>query len=232
MNRVILITGTSKGIGRQLCEYYLAQGDTVAGCSRSDSSFNHPAYLHFTLDVSDEKAVKQMVRQVKTTYGKIDVLLNNAAVASMNHSMLTPLSSFDKMFSTNVTGTFLFCREVAKVMSKQGNGRIVNFSTIGIPLRQEGDAIYIASKAAVEMFTRILAKELASFGITVNAVGPNALKTDLTSRIPEDKMKALLGKFAIKEFSTFEDVINVIDFFLSEKSGKITGQIIYLGGLS
>jgi 3-oxoacyl-[acyl-carrier protein] reductase len=232
MNRVILITGTRKGIGKSLSEYYLDQGDFVVGCSRGNGSIEHKNYRHFCLDVSDEKAVVNMVRTTKKEFGKIDVLLNNAGIASMNHIMITPYKSVKNIFHTNFFGTFLFLREVAKVMAKNKFGRIVNFATVATPLRLEGEAIYAASKAAIESLTQIGARELAEFNITVNAIGPTPVPTDLIKNVPKEKMDALLNRQAIKRFGNFDDLINVINFFIDEKSDFVTGQIIYLGGVN
>lgn len=226
-----LVTGTRKGLGKELAEYYLKQGHQVAGCSRGKASIQHPNYLHFELDVSDEKAVVSMVRQTKKTFGRIDVLLNNAGIAAMNHILTTPFSNAQAVFSTNFLGTFLFSREVAKVMMKQKVGSIVNYTTVAVPLDLEGEAVYAASKAAVESFTRVSAKELGSFGIRVNAIGPTPVKTDLIRNVPENKLQALLDQQAIKRFGEFDDVVNLIDFLNHEKSNFITGQIIYLGGV-
>jgi 3-oxoacyl-[acyl-carrier protein] reductase len=232
MARIILITGTRKGIGRSLAEHYLALGDTVIGCSRQVSDLAHANYTHHTLDIADEKAVISMVRATKKAHGRIDVLINNAGIASMNHCLTTSLSSLQNVLSTNITGTFLFTREVAKAMKKQGAGRIVNFSTVATPLHLEGEAIYAASKAAVENLTKTLAKELAPFGITVNAIGPTPIPTDLIKTVPKEKMDDLVQKQAVKRLGTLEDVRHVIDFFIDEKSDFITAQVLYLGGIT
>ena len=230
--RVMVITGTRKGIGRYLSEYYLEKGFIVIGCSRSESDLTHENYEHFCLDIADEKAVKKMISAISKKYGKIDYLINNAGIASMNHSLLTPLSVVEKIFKTNVFGTFLFCREAAKIMSKNKFGKIINFSTIGVPFRLEGEAIYTASKAAIEMLTKILAKEFSNMNITVNAVAPTPAETDLIKNVPSNKIQNLLNKQAIKRFSKYGDILNVIEFFINQKSEMISGQIIYLGGIS
>ncbi len=243
MPRVILITGTRKGIGRDLSEYYLHKGDIVCGCSRTQSNLEHKNYRHFTLDVCDENAVVSMVRAVKKEFGSIDILLNNAGIASMNHILTTPLKTMQNIFNTNVFGSFLFLREVAKIMvqnykklpkdsTMQMPYRIVNFATIATPLRLEGEAIYAASKAALVSLTQICAKELSEFGITINAVGPTPVPTDLIKNVPKAKMDALLNQQAIKRFGGFRDVLNTIEFFLDEKSDFITAQVIYLGGVN
>lgn len=230
--RVILITGTSRGIGLGLAEYYLANGDIVCGCSRAPSALDHPHYTHSSLDVSDEPAVIDMVRAAVRQHGRIDGLLNNAGIASMNHSLLSTAATARAIFATNFHGMFLFCREVAKAMVRHQSGRIVNFSTVATPLRLEGESLYAASKAAVESFTQVLARELGATGVTVNAVGPTPVQTDLIKNVPKAKMEALLARQAIPRFGTIEDVINVADFFLSPRSGFVTGQIVYLGGIA
>lgn len=230
--KTIVITGTRKGIGRSLAEHYLSEGWQVAGCSRGDSDLEHAHYQHFALDVSDEAAVVSMARQLKTKCGGIDALVNNAGIASMNHALLTPVSTVNRILQTNVVGTFLFCREMAKLMRRSPSARIVNFTTVAHPLNLEGEAIYAASKAAVESLTRILARELSGLNITINAVGPTPIETDLIRGVPAAKMQALLDRQAIPRMGTVGDVVNAVDFFLREESDFITGQVIYLGGVS
>ena len=231
MKKVILITGTRKGLGNKLARNFLEKGGIVFGCSRGNSSIEHDNYNHYKLDVSDEKAVISMVRDIRKKHGQIDVLLNNAGIAVMNHVLTTPYSNLKSVFNTNFFGTFLFSREVAKVMIKNKSGRIINYTTVATPLYLEGEAIYVASKTAVEGFTKVLAKELADFGIRVNAIGPTPIHTDLIKNIPKDKLEKLLDQQAIRRFGTFEDVLNVVEFFINERSEFITGQIIYLGGV-
>lgn len=228
---VTLITGASKGIGRHLTEHYLALGHRVVGCSRGASDLDDEGYVHVRLDVRDEDAVKGLFARVRKELGRLDHLVNNAGIASMNHSLLTPVATVEKILSTNTTATFLFSREAAKVMKRNRFGRIVNFTTVAVRLKLEGEAAYVASKAAIQALTEVMARELAELGITVNAVGPTPVETDLIRNVPGDKIDALLRRQAIPRFGTLDDVTNVVDFFLSPRSGFITGQVVFLGGV-
>jgi 3-oxoacyl-[acyl-carrier protein] reductase len=231
-NKIILITGTSRGLGKQLAEYYLEAGHTVSGCSRNETSIKHAAYRHYTLDVSDENAVVAMVRETAREFGKIDILINNAGTASMNHFLLTPLSTVRKIFDTNFIGTFLFCREVSKVMMKHNGGKIVNFVSVATPLKLEGESVYAASKAAVLNFSETIAKELGPHRIMVNCVGPTPVNTDLIKAVPKDKIESLIQMQSLKRMGEFEDVKKVVDYFTGDENDFITGQTIYLGGIN
>ena len=228
---VTLITGTRKGIGEYLASYYVCKGHYVIGCSRSTPEWSLSNYEHHTIDVTNEADVKSLFHTIRKNHKILHNLINNAGIASMNHSLLTPASTVTKVLNTNVTGTFIFCREAAKLMLKNRYGRIVNFTTVAVPLKLEGEAIYVASKAAVKSMTEVLAREYAEYNITVNSIGPVPVETDLIRSVPKDKIKNLLDRQAIRRFGKFEDISNVIDFYFSENSDFITGQTLYLGGI-
>lgn len=223
----IIVTGTSKGIGKELALHFLKKHN-VFGCSRSASTIEHNNYIHFCLDICSETDVVNMVKNIK----EVDVLINNAGIASMNHILLSPFQVLEKIYKTNVFGSFIFLRECAKLMIKKKQGRIINFTTIAHPLDLEGELIYASSKAAIESITRIASKELAPLGITVNAVGPTPVPTDLIKNVPKSKMDQLLRKQPIPRMGTIDDIINVIEFFISKNSDFVTGQTIYLGGVN
>jgi 3-oxoacyl-[acyl-carrier protein] reductase len=230
-NKVVLITGTRKGIGRALVEHYAGSGCHVVGCSRSPFEGEVPNYRHYCLDVADESAVKRLFSEIRKQEGRLDVLINNAGIASMNHSLLTPIATVNKIIETNFTGTFLFCREAARLMQQHRYGRIVNFTTVAVPLKLEGEAVYAASKAAVISLTQVLAREFAEFGITVNAIGPAPIRTDLIRGVSPEKLEALIQRQAIKRYGEPRDVIHVIEFLAQPASDFVTGQVIFLGGV-
>jgi 3-oxoacyl-[acyl-carrier protein] reductase len=227
---VVLITGSRVGIGQYLARHYVERGAQVIGCSRQPVEQELDGYTHFCLDVADESAVQDMFTAVNEKFGRLDILINNAGVGSMNHILLTPLATVRKVMEVNYLGTFLCSREAAKLMRRRKYGRIVNMSSIGVSIHLEGEASYVASKSAVEELTRVMARELAPFNITCNLVGPSPLETDLTRGVPAEKMEAMVQRLAIKRMSTFADIANVVEFFAKPESDYVTGQIIYLGG--
>jgi 3-oxoacyl-[acyl-carrier protein] reductase len=232
MTRRVLITGTSSGLGQQLAQHYLAAGDLVIGCARRAASIDHPRYVHHLVDVKDESAIASMLAAVKADHQGLDVLINNAGVASMNAFALTPPAAMHDIVGTNLLGPMVLTHGAIRLLRKSTAGRIVNVTTVAVPLRLAGETVYAASKAALESFTRVLAKEVGAFGITCNAVGPSLTPTRLTNGLSPAVRERLLSQQAIARLGSAADVANVIDFFLRPESDLVTGQIVYLGGIS
>ena len=222
---------STRGIGAGLVRHYLQQGDRVAGCARSAASIEHERYLHLLTDVADEAGVRAAFRELRERWGRLDAVINNAGIARMNPMALTPFDAARQIIETNFLGTFLCTHAATRLLRHSNTGRIVNLSSVAVPLRLEGESVYAASKSAVETFTRIVARELAPFGITCNAVGPSPVRTDMTESVPASAMEALIQRQPIARWAEPEDVFNVIDFFLKPESGMITGQVVYLGGV-
>ena len=230
--RKIMITGASRGIGKTLAEHFLAIGDTVVGVSRTKSELVSVNYHHYIADVAIEADAKRVFANVKSEVGSLDVLINNAGIARMNAFALTPIDNAQDIINTNFMGTFIFCQKAINLLRKSPNGRIINLSTVAVPLNLAGEAAYAASKSAVETLTRIMAKEIGCFGITCNAIGPSPIATQLISGVGEDKINKLIQQQAIKKMAKVEDVTNIVDFYLQPSSHMVTGQILYLGGIS
>lgn len=219
-----LITGASHGIGEVLANYYQAADHEVIGCGRSDTG----AGDYYKCDITDEDAVARLAACVRREYKTVDVLVNCAGVASMNHFLTTPPWGVRQVMNVNFNGTVFMCQAFARLM--RAGGRIINFTTAATPWHLEGEALYASSKAAVEELTKVLARELASFNITVNAVGPGPVDIGLIRGVSDDKIVALVQRQAIKRRCTVRDIANVIDFFVKPESAFVTGQIVYLGG--
>lgn len=228
--RSLLVTGASRGIGLALVESYLERGWRVFGCSRNPSPVQHESYSHFIADVGVEADVVRMFAEVRRSRAALYALVNNAGTASMNHALTTPAATMAKLWSVNVNGTMLCCREAGKHMVRRGEGRIVNCGSVAVPWSLEGESVYTATKSAVEAYTKVLARELGGWGVTVNAVSPNPVRTDLIAGVPTEKMDRLVARQSIRRYGTVEDVIHAVDFFLDPKSSLVTGQILYLGG--
>jgi 3-oxoacyl-[acyl-carrier protein] reductase len=232
VKKSILITGTRVGIGKYLVEYYSDKGFNVFGCSREPINYSLPNYSHYICDITEEKQVKEMLRDIKKNNGYIDILINNAGVnLTLQSTMLVSYQNALKTIEINLLGTFLMSREVARLMIKNSFGRIINFSSMAVELEVEGEAIYTASKSAIISFSRVFAKEVYPFGITCNVVSPSAIETDLMMGIDENELKNVLSRNAIKTKGKMEDVSNTIDWLIKPESDAITGQIVYLGGV-
>lgn len=227
---VALITGSRKGIGRALVDHFAERGYAVEGCSRLDVDWERDHYHHHLADVADERQVKEMMSSIARRHRRLDVLVNNAGIASMNHSLLMPAATAARILDTNVLGAFVVTREAAKLMQRRRYGRIVFVGSVASALRVEGEAMYAASKQALETFNQIFALEVGAYGITSNVVAPTPVDTDLIRGVPAAKIDQLVDKLAVKRLGTADDVINVVDFFTRPESGYVTGQVIRLGG--
>ncbi len=228
--RVVLVTGASRGIGEYLARRFAQRGDTVVGCARSSVGPPGNGFEYCSVDVTDESQVRRLVRGIARDHQRLDVAINCAGVASMNHVLLTPGEAARRVMEVNFLGTFLVSREAAKVMARRGSGVIVNFSTVAVPLNLEGEATYVASKSAVEAFTRVFAKEITALGLRCNAVAPGPVETDLIRGVPSEKMDALLAQLSPPRHTTLEEVGDIVEG-LTDADSEVTGKVVYLGGV-
>jgi 3-oxoacyl-[acyl-carrier protein] reductase len=228
--QVVLITGASKGLGAKLADHFVKQSASVIGFSRTPGELKHKSYRHFCVDVGDEQQVHDAFGQIRSAYERLDVVINNAAIAASQFVALTPTVKVEEIFRTNFLGSFTVCREAVRLMMKQKYGRIINMSSMMVPLRPAGGAVYSSSKAALTQFTQVLAKEVADYGITCNVLGVTAIETDMWQDISSERLMSLLESLPQKQPATLDDITNVIDFFSSKTSDAVTGQVVYLGG--
>ena len=147
----------------------------------------------------------------------------------MNHLLLSTPEKIDQIIDVNLKSVINLTREASKLIKKEKNGRIINMTTVASPLNLEGESVYVSSKAAIEAFTKVIAKELSAFGITVNAVGPGPVKTDLIKNIPTHKIDRIISQLSSKSYTSIDDILNILDFFMKKESQLVNGQIIYLG---
>ncbi len=229
---VVLVTGTSRGIGNHLARHLLERGYRVVGCSRSaDAGIEHDRYAHRVADVSSEEDVVELFRWIRQEIGRLDAVVNNAAVnPALSLVALTSAAAAIETLHANVLGPFLVCREAVKLMMRGESGRIVNIGSMATRHEVEGEALYTASKAAVNALTRVLAKEVAAHGITCNVVAPAAVGAGLAEAVDSEALARVLERNAVHEVGTVEEVAQTVEWLLRPESSAVTGQIIYLGG--
>lgn len=230
--KIILITGTSKGIGKYMAEYYCNRGFSVIGCSRSVCDISHENYTHFSADITNEAEVLSLFKQVKQRFSKIDILINNAAVnPAILSAALLPVAVIESAFRTNVFAPMMLCREAVKLMARHKFGRIINFGSMATRHEVPGESVYTSTKAALIAYSRVLSKEVAKSNITVNVVAPSAIRTELSAKINQEALQEVLSRNAINTYGDFADVTNIVDLLITDESKSITGQVIYLGGV-
>jgi len=228
---VMLITGTSKGIGEYLANYYLSKGYFVIGCSRSECTIKNENYTHFIVDITNEEEILNIFKSIRKDFKRLDFVINNAVANPTDISIaLIPYNTIDYIFRVNVFAPILICREAVKIMSRNKFGRIINIGSMLTKHEIQGTSLYTTTKSAINTFTRVLSKEVYNFGITANVVAPSAIETDLSENVRQDILIDVLSRNAINKYGNLSDVSNSIDFLLKPENQAITGQIIYLGG--
>lgn len=235
-----LVSGSSRGIGRAIaielakCGYDIAvnyssnaeQAEETAKACRE----NGTKAIAFKCDVSDHIACKEMVSLIEKDLGSIDVLINNAGITKDGLFMRMSEESFDDVYAANLKSVFNLSRLVTPGMIKRRTGRIVNISSVAGLYGNAGQVNYSSMKAGIIGFTKALAKEVGARGITVNAVAPGFIDTDMTSTLPEGVKDEALSKITLKRFGQAEDVAKTVSFLVSDGASYITGQTIEVSG--
>lgn len=229
--RRALVTGSSRGVGRMIAEHLLGQGASVTGISRGDGSIRDQRYQHLAVDVSDAAATESAIRALGVAGRAPDIVVNAAAVLTSQYAMVLPHASARAMIDVNLLGTFIVCRETARLMRRTKWGRMINISSMAASLEPAGDSIYAATKAGIVTFTNVLAKELGPMGVTCNTLAITAIETDMLAQLPRQKVDAIISSLPVPRFAVPDDILNVVDFLISERSSYITAQTVWLGGV-
>lgn len=238
--KVAVVTGASRGIGRSIAIELAKQGaDIVVNYAGSVDRANEVVKeivalgrkaISIQCDVSDGDSVNAMMKEALEAFGSIDILVNNAGITRDNLLMRMKDSEWDDVINTNLKGVFLCTKAVTRPMMKQRKGRIINITSIVGVTGNPGQANYVAAKAGVIGFTKTTAKELAQRNITVNAVAPGFITTDMTDKLTEEVKNSMLTQIPLGQFGRPEDIANAVVFLASEDSSYITGQTLHIDG--
>ncbi|WP_201713763.1 3-oxoacyl-[acyl-carrier-protein] reductase [Rossellomorea arthrocnemi] len=238
--KVALVTGASRGIGREIALELARQGCNVAvNFAGSEAKANEVVdeikrigreAIAVQCNVSDAEAVQAMVKETIGQFGSIDILVNNAGITKDNLLMRMKETEWDDVININLKGVFLCTKAVTRQMMKQRSGRIINISSIVGVSGNPGQANYVAAKSGVIGLTKTTAKELAPRGITVNAIAPGFISTDMTDQLPEDVRNEMLKQIPLSRLGDPEDIAKVVTFVASDSASYMTGQTLHIDG--
>ncbi|MCB1995979.1 MAG: SDR family oxidoreductase [Burkholderiaceae bacterium] len=224
---MIVVTGASRGLGRAIAERLLASGRPVVGLARQpvDAPFEV-----LPCDVADADAVKAAAQALKRHGEPVEALINAAGIASMNLALTTPAAVAQRIVQTNLLGTIFCCQQFAPLIVRRKAGAIVNFSTIAVALGLKGESVYAASKAGVEAFSRVFAREMADFGVNVNCIAPGPIETDLIKGVPAASIARIVAQQVIPKPQTPAAVCDLVELLLDPRSASLSGQVLHVGG--
>ena len=239
-NQNAIVTGAGRGIGQAIALRLAAEGARVACVSRSEANAKKTADelnilradsgKHYAVDVADHAAVQKVGAEILNDFTKIDILVNNAGVTRDGLAMRMSVEDWDAVINTNLRGAFNFTQSIIRAMIKQRSGRIINITSVIGLIGNAGQTNYAASKAGLIGFTKSLARELASRSITVNAIAPGFITTDMTAGLSDEIKKTIQAQIPLGKTGTSEDVANAVAFLASAEANYITGQVICVDG--
>ena len=225
---MIIVTGGSSGLGRAVAEDLRQRGEDVVTISRRNVPEDKN---HFACDITNYQSLKEVYLHLSKNRRELSALVNCAGIASMNLAITTPPSVTENVINTNLIGTIFANQIFAPMLIKNKGGRIINFSTIAVHIGLKGESVYVASKAGVEGFSRVFAKELAPFGITVNCIAPGPIRTNLLKGISDDQIDKIVSNQTISKTMQPSAITEMVSLLLREESRNITGEVINVGGV-
>lgn len=236
--KIAVVTGASRGIGKAIA-LELGKNAIVIGTATSDSSAEKiSAYLGenniqgkgYSLDVSAEESIEAFTKTVQEEFGPVDILINNAGITRDNILMRMKADEWDQVINTNLSSIYRMSKALVRGMTKSRWGRIISISSVVGSSGNIGQSNYAAAKAGLEGFSRALAMEIGSRGITVNSVAPGFIDTDMTRELGEEQTQALLSKIPLGRYGSPDEIASVVAFLASEQAGYITGETIHVNG--
>jgi 3-oxoacyl-[acyl-carrier protein] reductase len=234
--KVALVTGASRGIGKAIAEQLVSMGATVIGTATSDNGASAiSAYLAANgtgkvLNVNNETSMTDLLSQINEEFGGIDILVNNAGITRDNLLLRMKDDEWNDIIQTNLTSVFKLSKAVLRGMMKKRHGRIVNIGSVVGSTGNAGQANYAAAKAAVIGFSKSLAREIASRGITVNVVSPGFIDTDMTKNLTDDQKEAIFKDIPANRLGSPNEIAATVGFLVSDEAGYITGETIHVNG--
>lgn len=234
--KIVLVTGASRGIGRAIAESFVARGATVIGTATSDSGAEAiSSYLGthgkgFKLDVVDAQSIDSVLGAIREQFGEIDILVNNAGITRDNLLMRMKDDEWQDILDTNLTSVFRLSKAVMRAMMKKRFGRIVTIGSVVGTMGNAGQANYAAAKAGLIGFSKSLAREVASRGITVNVVAPGFIETDMTRALTEEQRAGILTQVPANRLGDAKEIANAVAFLASDEAGYITGETLHVNG--
>jgi 3-oxoacyl-[acyl-carrier protein] reductase len=234
--KVVLVTGATRGIGKAIAEGFLKLGAKVCGTATSEAgALKISEYLGengkgFVLNVASQESIDACLAQIKEAFGDVDVLVNNAGITRDNLLMRMKDEEWDDIIATNLTSVYRLSKAVLRPMMKKRTGRIVSITSVVGLMGNPGQCNYAAAKAGLIGFTKSLAKEVASRGITVNAVAPGFIATDMTGALTDEQKEDIMREVPAGKLGTPEDIANAVLFLASDGAGYITGETISVNG--
>ncbi|GAA3889059.1 3-oxoacyl-ACP reductase FabG [Gibbsiella dentisursi] len=234
--KIVLVTGASRGIGRAIAESFVARGATVIGTATSDNGADAiSSYLGthgkgFKLDVVDAQSIDSVLGAIREQFGEIDILVNNAGITRDNLLMRMKDDEWQDILDTNLTSVFRLSKAVMRAMMKKRFGRIVTIGSVVGTMGNAGQANYAAAKAGLIGFSKSLAREVASRGITVNVVAPGFIETDMTRALTEEQRAGILTQVPANRLGDAKEIANAVAFLASDEAGYITGETLHVNG--